>query len=167
MTRESAKEPKHAGKSILIVVTLVLLATSLSHATDSTTVHPKSKGAAYGLAVGCTFIPALGPLFGPGLGHLYAGNTKQFWIGSGLRTVGWTGFAIAFALTWDNPDSQIGAIAGFSGLGLAVVSTIYDIATTGRSVRQYNEKHARPAISVAPACLDGSGTPGISLTLHF
>lgn len=167
MTRHLTKAPKRAGRSILIVVTTLLLAASMSCAADTTDVQPKSYGVAYTLAITGTIMPVVGITVGPGLGHLYAGNTKQFWIGTGLRTVGWAGFIVAVALTWENPDSQIGAIGGFSGLGLALVSTVYDIATTGRSVRQYNEKHAQPAISFVPACLNGSGTPGIRVTLHF
>lgn len=99
-------------------------------------------------------------LIGPSIGHLYAG--KLITPGLGVRAVG-------YLLTMAAFESS----SGEDGLGLAVIGiscivggAIHDIATAGRSAREYNFEHAKRTLAptLAPVTTNGQ-TAGVQVGL--
>ncbi len=123
-----------------------------------------------GLAIGDddgAYVFLLGSIVGPGLGHAYAVNPGRFFLGAGLRTVGWGVCAVAFASAWDNPDNAGSTVLALSGLTIVGVSTVIDIVTADNSARKFNRDHPGPQFSANPTYLPSTKTFGIRLTLSL
>lgn len=105
-----------------------------------------------------------GPVFGPGIGHLYAGNTKKFNNGTLLRLCLCT---LGVAALYSNDESDIAGVIALSSGAILAFSMVYDIATVGRSVDQYNRSHGFSGVSITPAYLVDHAAPGVVLKLSF
>jgi hypothetical protein len=83
-------------------------------------------------------------MIGPSVGHVYAG--KFLTAGLAVRTLG---FAVAMSAT---STDDLGDALGRILLGsIAIMSgAIADLATVGKSVREYNAEHMRLVPTVAP-----------------
>lgn len=145
---------------------------------DTATATPKSPSQAVVLSLGGTLIlaPAYGAgLFvGPAIGHFYAENHSQAWIGIGVRSSMALIFAGAAESANEGDSGGVSEAPDFDGLGLllfgaAVVlgSGIYDIATAGKSAREYNEKRGLQARVTPTAGGPGGKQVGLSVTVQF
>jgi hypothetical protein len=167
--------------SIVAIISLVAFGTAV--ADEKAPPQPKSPGTAAAISLLATAGPVafglaapnssgallflVGAIFGPGCGHLYAGNQGRFWLGAGLRVAGYAACAGAFAASWDNPDATGAAPAFFAGFGLAVASTVIDIAGADDSARKYNRKHGLDNVTVAPTYFPAQNAFGIKVTIRL
>lgn len=89
-------------------------------------------------------------LVGPSIGHLYAG--KLVTPGLGVRALG---FALGLAAAGtDDLDDAIGLL--LLGSGCVIGGAVYDIATAGRSAREYNFQQAKRMMpTFAPVTTNG------------
>lgn len=118
-------------------------------------------------------IGSLGLLCGPGIGHLYAKNPDRFVLGMFIR--GLAGTVAIYSISkfeidiWGNDDhDNSGPLLGFLlGGATIVVSTIYDIITTGESVDRYNEQHGLIQIKLQPCYLVNYQAIGLSFGVRF
>lgn len=163
-------------------VALVLATTTAAHAAPATeTSDVKSESGAVGLSVastvagGALFAAGLGTesgpllavgagalILGPSAGHWYAGKSLTWGLpiriaGAGLAVMG-TYEAIGCVIAADDdgcsaPEMVIG------GLVLVGVGTVLDIATAGRSAREYNERHWQ----VTPTLVSDGQSQGMGL----
>jgi hypothetical protein len=129
--------------------------------------HGKEIGATNNV-VGLT-LGSLGLWCGPGMGHLYAANSGRLVSGMWIR--GLAGVIAVSSLSsldiLDN-DSNTGPVLGFLlGSTVVVVSTIYDIATTGKSVDRYNEQHGFGQLTLQPHYWPNHQAVGFSLAYRF
>lgn len=109
----------------------------------------------------------LGSIVGPGLGHAYAVNPGRFFLGAGIRTVGWGACAVAFASSWDKPDDAGSTALAIGGLALVTISTVVDISTADNSARNFNRDHPGPQFSANPIYVPSTRTYGVRLTLSL
>lgn len=157
--------PKSPGKATSLSLIGTLAPTFFYMAVSSSCSGPEGCSPAVAI-IGLTGFVA-GPIVGPGFGHMYARNKGRFWTGLGLRTAGLGGAVVAFALSYDNSDSDV-ALTGFvAGAGLWFGSAIYDIATAARSAREYNRKNGLGWLSVAPTFDLSKRQAGVRLSLQF
>lgn len=120
-------------------------------------------GGSAGIALG-----SFGLLLGPGLGHLYAENSGRFVSGMFIR--GAVGVIAIYSMSEiDILDDDItGLVFGFLlGGSVVAVSTIYDIATTGKSVDRYNKQHSFGSLSLQPRYWPNHQAVGFSLAYRF
>ena len=124
----------------------------------------------FGIAAGDdagAYTVILGSIVGPGLGHAYAANPGRFFLGAGIRTLGWGACAVGFATSWDNPDNTGSAILAVGGLAIITVSTVVDIVTADNSARKFNRSHPGPQLSVMPAYSPSTETYGLRITVNL
>jgi hypothetical protein len=88
--------------------------------------HASTKADAYAFAATAVITPAMG--------HWYGGEIGG--IGIAIRAVGALCFATTIHTQPSDSDPQPGGL--FAGLGLIAAGAIYDIATSGDSVRRWN-----------------------------
>jgi hypothetical protein len=117
-----------------------------------------------GLAIG-----SMGIVFGPGTGHLYAHRWSKYQMGTGIRVAG--GALIIAGIASFDPWSGSGGF-GFApllilGSTVVVSSAIFDIATVGDSVEEYNEESGFGRLSLRPVLIAPYDAPGLVLTLTF
>lgn len=132
--------------------------------------HGKKIGATNNV-IGLT-IGSLGLLCGPGAGHLYAKNKTSFFKGVIIR--GAAGAVAVYSLTeieiniFDG-EEQNNAASLFFLLGCVAIigSTIHDIATTGKSVDQYNQKHGFSRIKLQPYYFTKHEAMGLAFSARF
>lgn len=140
------------------------------------TVGPTAAGLLAGDSFGGVVI-LLGVGLGPAAGHFYAGDSRQAWIGTGLRAVGSGVFVVGAAsevaeacLLCSEPSSTENGsdvnAAMIGGALLAGGSALYDIVTAPGSAREYNEAHGLSA-RVAPAVGPRGAPVGLALHLSF
>ena len=109
-------------------------------------------------------IGSFGLVIGPGLGHIYAGNKRQFWIGSGLRLLAVGGVCTGFAVG-TSPNAVENAFYGCAAVYL--ISAIYDVSTAARSARKYNQKHRLGATEISPCYFAEQKAVGMRLTIRL
>jgi len=157
---------------------------------------PKSKGTAVRWSLGATFAPVVigglialsgvsgsgdddnapiifglgiswaGLIFGPSAGHFYAHKCGRGWAGAGIRAL--SGFVVmggAGATTFSNSGGAIVFVV-FGGV-IYLSSAIYDIATVGKSIKEYNTKHGLTYFQISPSYCSKEKTVGLSLSLRF
>jgi len=103
---------------------------------------------------------------GPALGHFYAGNTRQAWIGIGIRGgafVSGVTLAILSALSAgttsnDRTETYLGGM-----LAVILISAVYDTATAPAAARRYNRAHGL-RMSVVPMV---GQQPGVRLAVRM
>lgn len=133
-----------------------------------------------------TLVGMVGALFAPSVGHWYAGasNGRGILLRSAAMTLTTIGALRAFGTQgrdclgapsdevcrqweeeWEREDRNT-AILIFGGLSVLAASSIYDIATAGRSARQWNREHG---FTVTPTLVPAAGghTPGLVLGGRF
>ncbi len=102
-------------------------------------------------------------LIGPSIGHWYAG--KVMTPGLGVRALGFALGAAAFG------TDDLGEGLGLLMLGSTAIlgGAIYDIATAGRSAREYNFEHATRTIPMVVPTVgpDGHAQLRVGLTGNF
>lgn len=108
-----------------------------------------------------------GMAFGPGLGHAYAGNSRRFLLGAGIRAVALAGAVGATASSYDTGDATAFAYGGGVALAVYLASAVYDIATTGKSVDKYNDKHGLTHVTLSTTYLADQDTPGLVVAWHL
>jgi hypothetical protein len=157
---------------------------------------PKSKGTAVRWSLGATFAPvviggltalsgvsgsgdddntaiifglgigSVGLIFGPSAGHFYAHKCGRGWVGAGIRAL--SGFVVmggAGATTFSNSGGAIVFVV-FGGV-IYLSSAIYDIATIGKSVEKYNNKHGLVNLQITPTYSSQEIGVGFGLSLRF
>jgi hypothetical protein len=122
-----------------------------------------------GLAIG-----SVGIVLGPGAGHAYAGKMGRFWGGVAVRVAAVALTAVMASSTSGNSslsslDDQITqvVIAFVVGGSICLGSAIYDIATVGNSVEEYNEEHGFGNLTLKPTYIASHKAPGLLLRLTF
>jgi hypothetical protein len=83
-------------------------------------------------------------IFAPAAGHWYA---ERFWTtGTGIRMIGVTvsGLALMRAVASDDCACEGTEKVFFAGLGVVAIGALWDIATAGDAVDDWNRKHAMP-----------------------
>ncbi len=176
-------------KYTILIVMITLVSAAVLKAEGSTEVQRKSKTAAAAYSLVTTLVPEgvsilflaeggnhskarnrawfafglSGPVFGPGAGHLYAGNSRKFSTGTLLRGCL---SAIGMAALFSSESDAAGVIALSSGAVVAF-SMIYDIATVGKSVNEYNHSHGFSGVQIVPTYFATQRSPGVMLTLSF
>lgn len=125
-------------------------------------------------------IGTVGIVGGPGFGHAYTGRWGQLAKGSVFRAVG-AAFIISGLVGSDpsgmsgwgdsdeeeNENKSNGAAELCIGGAIYLWSTIHDFRTLGRSVEQYNQKHAGITVSVSPTYFASENAPGVIVSLGF
>lgn len=122
-----------------------------------------------GLAIG-----SVGIVLGPGAGHAYAGKMGRFWGGIAIRISG-VALTAVIALpgsgnsSWSSMEAQIAqvVVAFVMGGSICLGSAIYDIATVGNSVNDYNEERGFRTLTLKPAYIAAYKAPGLVLNLTF
>jgi hypothetical protein len=174
-----------------ILMNLMIVITAGVSADDFLGGGPKSKRTARMLSLGSTLVPIAlglalttsesepvsdlggfligsGAIVGPGVGQGYANRPVRLATGSLIRI-----FCLGLAVTGiavgslDNNDNNKPYILFFAGLGGYTFSTVWDIATVGRSVDAYNQKHGSLEFSVGHLYYPQEKTHGLALILHF
>lgn len=98
-------------------------------------------------------------MIGPSVGHMYAG--KFLTPGIAVRTLG---FAVAMtAASADDLGDALGRIM-IGSLGI-LSGAIMDLATVGKSVREYNAEHVRVSPMVTPV-VDQNGNRGVQIGVN-
>ncbi len=123
-----------------------------------------------GWILGGIAIGTAGLLFGPGAGHAYAERHHPMsgaWIrGLGIVVGGLYVSGAAFASSFGHEVSTQGLVIACSISGAVILtSAIYDIATVGRSVDNYNQSRGLASLSIRPAYFAKDKALGISLSL--
>lgn len=116
-------------------------------------------------------IGSLGVVLGPGAGHAYAGRMGKFWGGAAIRglvaPLAFAG-AIGIAIASESDESVAGSIVLVVGAGtLFLTSVVYDIATVGRSVDQYNRNHSIVGIRFEPGYIARYNAPALCISVRF
>ena len=155
--------------SVASFILVVVAASPLAGQVDSSRA-PLSEGAAVAWSLGGTLAPMgvglvlgataedagpgvglllAGAVVGPALGHLYAANLGHAAMGMAVRAAAglMTFYGIRCGFT-EAACSEEPALA-VVGLGVGVVSMIYDIVTAPASVRRHNQR--RVSVSVGPS----------------
>jgi hypothetical protein len=117
----------------------------------------------WGLVVG-----SAGLILGPGAGHAYAKQSSRALGGTAIRVTG-GGLFLMGCLTL-NPFDDSSSGAGFlivTGSSMVVISAIYDLATVGRSVDEYNHSLGFSDLRIAPTYFASHKAPGLMLTLSL
>jgi hypothetical protein len=163
-----AESPKSKSRALgySLVCTLAPIAASITLLG-----HGKEIGATNNV-VGLT-IGSLGLLCGPGMGHLYAKNPDRFALGMFIRGIAGTAAIYSISkfeiVIWGNNDhDNTGPVLGFVlGGSTLIVSAIYDISTTGKSVDRYNEQHGFSQFNLQPCYFADSEAAGLLLSMQF
>jgi hypothetical protein len=149
-------KPKSVTKAYLIsaanTVLPIVIATQLNKADE------------YGLNVP---FYAYGFILGPSMGQVYARDVKRAAIGAGLRTAGFVLFARGLAQSISNSSKQ-GDLEGGLGLLTFVSATVWNIATTPKSVKKYNQTHGL-AFEIQPQLgrIGKQPVTGLTATVRF
>ena len=123
-----------------------------------------------GLAIG-----SVGIVVGPGVGHAYAGKIGRFWGGVAVRVAA-VGLTVVMASSSSSGNSNLSSlddqitqivIAFVVGGSICLGSAIYDIATVGNSVEEYNEEHGFGNLTLKPTYIASHKAPGLLLRLTF
>jgi hypothetical protein len=118
----------------------------------------------WGLAVG-----SAGLVFGPGAGYAYARKWGQALQGTAIRVAG-GGLFLCGVLTlnpFDDSGSSGAELLLISGSLTVAISAIYDLATVGRSVDEFNHSHGFSDLRITPTYFASHKAPGVMLTLSF
>jgi len=114
---------------------------------------------------------SLGLLFGPGAGHAYAGREKPmkgaYLRGLGMLIGGIGGLGAAVSESFGNDQSSGTIFIIVAGGVLILTSAVYDIATTGHSVEEYNRRYGYSLIQVKPWYHCSKQAVGFALTLNL
>jgi hypothetical protein len=113
---------------------------------------------------------------GPTVGHIYAGNTWNTglkWRLAGLG-VSFGGLVFAFSQCGifegcsqsEQDAADVGAAIAIGGVIMYVGGTIYEIATAGRSAREFNLDYSRRRLQLQIAPMPGRA-PGLALAGSF
>ncbi|MGD8921986.1 MAG: hypothetical protein PVH24_01975 [Candidatus Zixiibacteriota bacterium] len=153
-------------KTMAIVVILSVVAFGSASADNNSTPDPKEASAAIMLSLGGTLFL---PIVGPGLGHIYAHNMGQFYLGTVLRSLAVglivTG-GIANSVSWGDADSRAD-MAITMGVVLYLGSSVFDIATAGKSANRYNRKHGLAGIDISPTYFASRKAFGVQVSMGF
>jgi hypothetical protein len=157
-------DPEHGPRSPGLAITLSLVATVAPPIAAVAAFNDSERdGVAEDREEAALWILGGSLLFGPSVGHWYAG--KVLTPGLGVRALGFAIGAAAFG--GNDVDDAISLML----LGTATVlgGAIYDVATAGRSAREYNFEHAtRVMPMVAPAIApDGSAQLRVGVSGAF
>ena len=98
---------------------------------------------------------------GPGLGHLYAANLDHFFIGLGLRTLGFLAIGATYTSSWNDTSPTLQTV-GWLTLGTV---SVYDIVTAGGSARKYNEEHGLAKVDISPTYFASQKAFGVQVTI--
>ena len=120
-----------------------------------------------GVILGGFAIGSFGLIAGPGLGHAYAGNKRQFWIGSGLRLAAVGGAFTSFAVSWNQTDTRTAETVFIGCAAVYLISAIYDVSTADRSARKYNQKHQLGTTDIRPCYFAEQKAVGMRLTIQL
>lgn len=183
---------RRIGIMLGVVLNLMIAFTANASTDDSAEHTPKSKRTARMLSLGSTLLPITlgialtasgsestvelgvfliggGVILGPGVGQAYADRPVRFAGGALVRTaclgLAATGLLVG-SLATDSHERAPNVLL-YAGLGGYIFSTVYDIATVGKSVDAYNRKHAAPEFSVGNFYQPRDKTYGVALTLRF
>jgi hypothetical protein len=115
-------------------------------------------------------IGAAGLILGPGAGHAYAGKRHPFGRAILRGALLPTALGLAAVAFFADVSDDVGWT--LLGLGVAagtgcVFLCVYDIATVGGSVDQYNATHGYQTISIAPYYEPDNSTFGLQASLRF
>lgn len=130
-----------------------------------------------GLVIPGSLLAGYGGLIGPSMGNLYAEDLERGLGGIGARFLGSTLFALGVVSFTDNlfddifygeNNSYSGATVLISmGIALYLGSAIYNMATTGRSVREYNARAAGVSFSLAPSVDLRTSMPILAMRINL
>ncbi len=170
-------------KVIAVVAITSLIAFGSVLANDSPQRQPKSPGLAATLSFMGTVVPVtvglasadeagailfLGGIWiGPGLGHLYAANVGRFFLGLGLRTVGFVAVGAALAASLSGGGDSGGDAAGMAGVVLLGGVSLIDIIGAAGSARKYNKKHGLAGVDISPTYFASQKAFGVQVSLGF
>ena len=140
--------PKSTQTAMLLTLGVTIVPTVIA--------YPQFDGSTEGTRRGYIFL-GIGLISGPSMGKFYAKDTKGALIGSAIRLA--AGAVTAYGA--ENIDDEgelfwIGAITGS-------ISLAFDILTTPKSVRKYNER--QKAFSLLPRYNSRTKSRGISLII--
>jgi hypothetical protein len=122
----------------------------------------------WGLAVG-----SAGLVLGPGAGHAYAKQWGHALQGTAIRAAGaglflWGVTTLEFYISGETiPGGTPSELFIGAGSLMVAISTIYDLATVGRSVDKYNQSHGFSDLRIAPNYFVSHRAFGAMLTLSF
>jgi len=183
-------------KSIVVAICLCLISLQSTAAQKNQYYMPVSKSKARLWSIGATLAPMVvgggclwassgegsddfvviglcigsaGLVFGPSAGHAYAKQWGQALRGTAIRIAG-AGLFLWGASTHNTLDHSFSSAEFFlkmAGSLTVVISTIYDLATVGRSVDKYNHSHGFSDVRITPNYFAGHRAPGVMLTLSF
>jgi hypothetical protein len=111
-------------------------------------------------------IGSLGLIFGPSAGHFYAHSYGRGWAGAGIRALSGfivTGGAVATAFSNSGGVVVLVVLGGVTYLS----SAIYDIATVGKSVEKYNNKHGLTNFQINPTYFSQEKAVGVNFSMGF
>ncbi len=142
VSRPPIKMKSEKKAMILSVVgTIVPLAVSASYLLA----HDPSSTQADMASISMLFAP-----LGPSLGYFYAGATGRALLGLGIRLAGLAGI-IGGTMGLDaSGDETLMKVFIAGGIGVAVASTIFDLAGLDKAVRRHNAKVQGLQMALAP-----------------
>lgn len=122
----------------------------------------KSPGRAFlyslGGTVGLMPVYGLGLFVGPSFGHFYAGNTRQAWLGIGIR--GGLGLGTLY-LGYEHGPGWIGV-----GVLTIVLHAAYDVLTAPQSAQEFNDR-LEDRVRMTPTSNSRSGQVGLSVQVQL
>lgn len=196
MIKQGVRKMKKSTFSIITRLTttlliLTILATSTSFAQekesqDTTAVKPKSEKFALTLSLVGTIVPfsilvsrwgvgqsaartwvSIGGMFiGPALGYFYGGISGRGLPGIGVRSLCILSVIGGTYLAWKDYTPLAFPLV-FGGIAVFFISSIRDIASVSRKVREHNEEIRNIALSIAPIIIPQKKTFGIGVQVQF
>jgi len=165
----SSAQPKSASKALTWAVGATVIPAAVGgamilHSTEGMGTNANEAG--MGILLG-----TLGFLFGPGTGHAYAGREhpmKGAWLrAGGLLVGGIGGLGAAVSESFGNDQSTGTIVLVVAGGVMILVSTVHDIATTGRSVEEYNREHGLSGVQLQPWYHRSKQAAGLAVTFNL
>ncbi len=145
-------DPEQGPRSPGLAVTLSLMATIVPPLVATAVWNDSNRG-----GVGeehdedMLWVVGASLLLGPSVGHWYSG--KVLTPGLGVRALG---YALIAAGVDDDSDDGFGLV--MLGITAVIGGASYDVATAGRSARQYNFEHATRILPVIAPVITPEGT---------
>ena len=170
-TSTATPKLRHTALTSSLLCTLVPAAAGAALVLDGSYSGQNDKAEALaGFAIG-----SVGIVLGPGVGHAYAGKIGRFWGGVAVRVAA-VGLTVVMASSSSSGNSNLSSlddqitqivIAFVVGGSICLGSAIYDIATVGNSVEEYNEEHGFGNLTLKPTYIASHKAPGLLLRLTF
>lgn len=163
-------EVKSPSTAIMLSLGITVGGLGLAYLADEMDRGTSDSAGALGTLGGIAF------MVGPTTGHIYAGNTWNTGLKWRLGGLGVGLGGIVFALsqcdifegcTEDEEDAaDVGAAIAVGGVIMYAGGTIYEIATAGRSAREYNIEYSRRRLQMQIVPMAGR-SPGLTLAGTF